>query len=420
MGNMSPESPTGRVLVILRLAGQFLIVLLITLILLEVSARLVWWNKSTITLSGREITLLPIPLITEPQKRVLENWRQKDDTYIQFDPVLGWTIRPATTAELGGVTYTSNSIGVRSRREYQLAKPEGITRIAALGPSFTLGQEVQDSAAWPALMEEARPDLEVMNWGVGAYGTDQAFLRYKTQVLPYQPDIVLIGYEEDNLWRNANRYRPYYTRSTGIPLTKPVYTLNHDSLVLLENPFTRIDDLHYTLLNAPDRFVELTCPQDYFCQETLYRSQRLDLLMSFRFLRTLIFEMQNPGEASKTELTNNPEKQTLLLIELFIKEVLAQPATPVVILFPQQPTTLSNYEKGMLADYQKVIAPFQERLKLPVIDLAPALVQAKQDGRHQYQDFFVNEGGHYSELGNQVVAQTVLQQLCQANLINCQ
>jgi hypothetical protein len=177
-----------------------------------------------------ELCLLPRPILSTEQLDILNRLEEDQETYVQFEPVLGWGIRPNLTVDHRGATYTSNDIGIRALRSYSLDPPEGITRIAAFGPSFTHGDEASDEATWTYLLEQARPELEVMNWGVGGYGTDQAYLRYKDQGARYAPHIVLIGYEDENMYRNVSRFRPFYQSRSERPLTKPVFALEGEGL----------------------------------------------------------------------------------------------------------------------------------------------------------------------------------------------
>jgi len=400
---------------VLRLIGLFV---LFTFLLLELTTRFLWWGKPTITILGRDVTLLPAPLLTEEQKQILDRWNKEDDPFLQFDPVLGWSIRPGASSEFGEIAYTSNNIGVRALREYDENKPDNVIRIAAFGPSFTFSQEVSDDAAWPTLLEQSRPDLEVMNWGVGAYGTDQSFLRYKTQGALYHPDVVLIGYEEDNIWRNVNRYRPYYNRLTLAPLTKPVYMIQQDQLVLLQNPFDNFADFYHTVLDAPNEFVDQTCPNDFFCNEAMRRHHVLDIFTSFRYFRTLVFGASNRTPLN-TDSQLDPQETTIRLIEMFVKEVVDQQSAPVVILFPQSSATLSDYEDGTPVNYQEMLPTLQDRIGVQIIDLAPTFLEVKQGQHLEFQDFFTGPAGHYSELGNRIVADTVLQELCRSDLLDC-
>jgi hypothetical protein len=401
---------------LLQLAGRVALMLLAIGLLLEIVTRLAWWNDRPLALFDRQIMLLPLPLATEAQIEILEEWSKDTNTYLQFDPILGWSIKPSVTAEWEGHSYTSNSIGLRSLREYSLVAPEGVTRLAAFGPSFTHGDEVQGDETWEAQLEQARPDLEVMNWGVGGYGTDQAFLRYQTQGAAYRPDIVIIGFEEDNLSRNVNRFRPFFRPGTGLPLTKPVFVDGENGLVLVENPFDNFETFQDTLLNQPDRFLDMLCPHDFFCQRDRYQPLGLDAWHSFRFFRTFVSELEQPDQ-SKTSLIQEPyvQRVNFLLIQMFVEEVVRNGSIPLVLIFPEL-SSIQTHEAGGVTDYAAAVTLLREQ-NIQVIDLAPAFAHDKTSQNRIYADYYASEGGHFSALGNRVVAETLLWHLCSQGLL---
>jgi hypothetical protein len=390
--------------------GQCIIIALITLVLLELVTRIVWWHRPYVTLFHKKVALLPHPLITERQIEVLNKMSGKSDYYIKFDPALGWTIQPNASAEYGGVSYHSNSIGIRSQKEYALIKPQQVVRLAAFGPSFTFGWDVSDAFVWTAIIEQTARDVELMNWGVGGYGTDQAYLRYLAEGAKYQPDIVTIGYEEDTLFRNVSRYRPFLQSDSAIPVTKPVYWMENGKLRLLENPYKSYEALHSTLLGSSQRFLDDVCSTDYFCQQAVYQPHSLDIFSSYRILRTLAYEIQlrrnseqgvNPGI--------DPRANSELLLQMFVNDVRRNHSLPVLILCPQSAATLAHYEKGVPPGYQHVV-PTMAKMGVKMIDLAKVFVAAQQASQQPFEAFFA-PGGHYSELGNQIVADAVLQLL---------
>ncbi len=395
-------------------------IIILTLLFLELITQVVWWNNHTLALfDDQSFALLPLPLITERQAEILSAWMENQDSYIQFDPVLGWSIAPNAKGEQQGVTYTANSAGMRGLREYSPEKPAGITRIGTFGPSFTHGDEVSDEAAWQAQMEQTRPDLEVMNWGVGGYGTDQAFLRYKTQGAAYQSDIVIIGFEEDNLRRNVNRFRPFFRRQTGSPLTKPVFVATENGLKLLKNPFDDFETFRNTLLNNPDNFLNIVCPHDFYCNRDYYQPMPLDISKSYRFFRTLVQAINQAGQP-KTSSAQDPyvQRVNLLLIQMFVEEVMRDGAIPIVLLFPER-QSIEAHERGEKTEYQAGITLLQNQ-GLQVIDLAPAFAHAKKTENRTYLDYYASDGGHFNQLGNYIVSQTVLAHLCQEEILeNC-
>lgn len=150
----------------------------------------------------------------------------------------GWTFQP--NAILFDGRLTTNSIGIRSVREYSEAPPEDTIRIAAFGDSFTAGPDVHDDEVWTQVLEselgDRRIQAEVLNFGVGGYGMDQAYLRWQHLGKAYLPDFVIFGFQPENLYRNASVFRPIYARYTGIPLSKPRYHFEDGELELVNFP----------------------------------------------------------------------------------------------------------------------------------------------------------------------------------------
>ena len=95
----------------------------------------------------------------------------------QLDPVLGWRYRAGYASDDDHL----NAQGLRSRHEYAAAPPAGTLRVAAFGDSFVYGNEVTDDDAWTAVLEGGSGGIEVLNYGVGGYGLDQAFLRFQAE-----------------------------------------------------------------------------------------------------------------------------------------------------------------------------------------------------------------------------------------------
>ena len=106
------------------------------------------------------------------------------------------------------------------------------------------------------------------------------------------------------------------------------------------------------------------------------------------------------------------------VIQAFIEEVVRNGAIPIVLVFPEK-DTVSDYEHGVLPPYHTGVVALRDR-GVQVIDLAGAFAEVKQSQHLEYQDFYASEGGHFNELGNRVVAQTILWHLCgEALLKDC-
>jgi hypothetical protein len=398
------------------------IIAFITLALLEAAARVIWWQSDCLSLSNKELCLLPYPILTPAHLAILYNFddmEKQGKNFDQFDAVLGWSIRPSSRIVEGGTAYEANDIGVRANRPYDLIPPPGVTRIGVFGPSFAHADDVALQDSWPNLLERSQPNLEVMNWGVGGYGTDQAFLRYETSGATYAPHVVIIAYEEDNLRRNVNRYRPFAHPQTGLPLTKPVFVLQDEGLRLLDNPFSSLAALSQTAVNDPGRFLDAACSDDFFCVRERYQPSSLDFFKSFRLLRTLAFEIKYrdrlPYLTTWQESYRDPlqTEVTVRLLKTFAQTARRNGATPVVVTFAYR-TTFEEHSAGKPPMYQGIV----DRLRsagIPVLDLSPEFVAAN-DGSNDFTGYFA-PGGHYNEAGNRVVSRAVLTYLCREKIL---
>ncbi|MEZ5332381.1 MAG: SGNH/GDSL hydrolase family protein [Thermoanaerobaculia bacterium] len=129
----------------------------------------------------------------------------------RYDPTLGWVLAPGLRDDgtFGEGSVSSNSAGMRGRREFGVEAPEGTQRIALLGDSFTFGDEVRDEETWAARLQERLPATEVLNLGVHGYGQDQMLLTFVERGFRYHPDLVVVGFVRDDMYRNLLGFRDY-------------------------------------------------------------------------------------------------------------------------------------------------------------------------------------------------------------------
>ena len=119
-------------------------------------------------------------------------------------PALGWNLQPGAaftyaTAEFS-VPIRYNSKGWRDvERTY--ANASGAYRVVVLGDSFMEAYSVPLESAFSQVLEArlstGRP-VEVINLGVGGYGTLQAWTALTLEGLKYRPDLVLLAFYGHN------------------------------------------------------------------------------------------------------------------------------------------------------------------------------------------------------------------------------
>ena len=175
---------------------------------------------------------------------------EREHVYTGYDPDLGWVQVPNGRSD-DGLNF-ANSAGYRAAStDAPGADPEaarGVLRIALFGDSFTHGSQVRFEDSWGYVLErqlnEAGLRAEVLNFGAGGYGMDQAFLRWRKQGRAYRPDVVLFGFLDRDVRRNLNLVRRIGHPTSGNPYSKPRFVLDDGgSLRLINTPTVPLDEL---------------------------------------------------------------------------------------------------------------------------------------------------------------------------------
>ncbi|MGD0390640.1 MAG: SGNH/GDSL hydrolase family protein, partial [Tepidisphaeraceae bacterium] len=145
--------------------------------------------------------------------------------YVEYHPTIGHRYKLNTRQVLprpGGGEYTlvTNSIGIRSEREYAIAKPAGVFRIVVLGDSFAAGQYVSNDQRFSEIMERRLPGVEVMNFALEGTGTDQQLLIFESMAKAFDPDLVILMPFLQNIRRNLVDARAAYDPKTLKPVLR--------------------------------------------------------------------------------------------------------------------------------------------------------------------------------------------------------
>lgn len=147
-------------------------------------------------------------------------------------PVRGWTLAPRETVHWSkldrDVLIRTNEKGLRDRPHAYAPEP-GVFRIVVIGDSFMEAYQVEFEESFPYLLQETLADrrVEVINLGVGGYGTAQEYLYLRDEGLRYQPDLVILAFftgndVQDNSRRlKGSRAEALDVKSAGRPYAQP-------------------------------------------------------------------------------------------------------------------------------------------------------------------------------------------------------
>jgi hypothetical protein len=360
-------------------------------------------------------------VLAEQSSRIRQLMESSPKHLLLVDPPLGWRYRAGYRDPRNQL----NEQGVRSARIYAAAPGAGIVRVAAFGDSFVYCNEVGDADSWPALMESLAPRFEVLNYGVGGYGTDQAYLRFMLEGGVLTPDVVIIGFAPVDLGRVVNVYRRFIS-NRELPLVKPRFVLGPDGdLSLVPNPVERAGD--YARYLAAPRTVFALGDHDHWYEPVIYENPFYDLSATVRVATTLWVRARRRfidadrllvGDGLLRPVTFNAESTAFriqaALLKKFRDAVRASGAVPVVVIFPDRDSVVAA-RRGRPTVYDPLTA-YLKGAGIGYVDLGDAFASATSGA--DVQRWFM-PGGHYSGEGNRIAASWLVGRLGQSVRTEC-
>lgn len=339
--------------------------------------------------------LLPYRLPVNRVATAVRRYRQSAETMIIYDATLGWKPRPSGRNEES--FHSPDGLRVESaERTFTKTPPPGVLRVALFGDSFVYGSEVVYPDSWVfqagrRLVDDAA--VELLNFGVPGYGTDQAYLRWVHEGSAYAPHVVVFGLQLENMNRNVNILRPFYIPTVDLPFSKPRFVDLRGEPQLINQPAV-----------PPDRLPELIARIDswelhqyeHFYNPARYKPE----WWQFSHLLAAVppfaqLALQRPGD---DELTPQKQQLTFRILSTFAERVRARGARFLVVHLPTRVDLETLDSVGELphrAFLHRVRAEFD------FVDPAENLLRR---ARELSVSAMFRPGGHYTADGNAVVA----------------
>ena len=319
--------------------------------------------------------LAPERYYTDPDER----------RFTRYDETLGWVSMPNVYIPdlYGSGRYVrTNGRAFRNDEETPAHVPAGKARLICSGDSFTFGQGVANPDTWCHLLRHHIARLETVNLGQRGYGVDQAYLWYMRDGTRLDHGIHVLAFIEGDFGRMQNRSHHGYG--------KPLLRLDAGELVIDNVPVPRV---------------------------RLYRPWMSRIgtvaakLRSVQFVRELRRRLIGSNEA-----VNAIRKQDMRAVASQIFATLdevnaAKNSVLVLVYLPIR----SNYSSQPWP-WQLWLQSLAKSSDLLFIDLVPALSTLP---RSEVETLFipensrdyVNAENHYTERGNQWVAEVLSERL---------
>ncbi len=283
-------------------------------------------------------------------------------SFLVPDAHLGWVVGPDRRSADG--LYFSSVEGIRSQQPgVAFTERPGRRRVALVGDSFTFGLDVSYENSWGHRLERALgPDVQILNFGVEAYGVDQALLRYDRDVRRWRPDVVILGLIDHDLLRSMAVYFFVSFPTWDYPFAKPRFVAEGDRLKLLNVP-----------LPSPQAIVAARSIRDlpFIEYDPGYHAEDWEWnALDRSYLHRLAVSTY------RGRLSASPSSQTQMLslnrelVRSFIRQTQAEGSTPLVVYFP------TDYNFRALAKdpgWRSLAQTMLRDSDIPHMDLTPCL-----------------------------------------------
>jgi hypothetical protein len=308
-------------------------------------------------------------------------------------------------------------------------KPPNTVRIAILGDSYAEAFQVSLEDSFPNILEgnlnKCKPfgekNIEVINFGVGEYGTAQELITFLKRVRPYNPDIVLLAFLSGNDIRNNSmvlekqKMRPFFLykngelildnsfrhtkqfkAKTGVVWEAALFLSQHIKIMQL------INKARHRLGGSEERFAQINSQLAEEGNNVFFEPKTKDWEEAWLITEKLIIKM-------KDEVFKNQAK---LMIATLSNSIQVHPDLQVRQNFMKEIGSMDLFYPD------RRIEEFSTRHGIPTIILAPMLAdEAEKTGvfLHGFKNLKVGVG-HWNEKGHHLAGHLISEKICAGGL----
>ena len=337
-----------------------------------------------------------------------------------FDPELGWTRKPGTSGEDRTLSDTASyAIDDRGSRRNPGFEGRPAT-IAVFGDSFAFCRLVNDDETWPHYLARAL-DENVLNFGVGNYGLDQACLRMERDLPGLDCRMVIRCVVPETMARIQSYWKHYFEFGNVLAF-KPRFTLEGDGLVLHKSAVRTADDFRTYEKRAVDiqrldHFFERKFLNDVLrfphIVAVVRRGRRHIPILWYLVCGLLTGRFESGRRRAFSVVLRENQRATMrlyaddraralfaALVRRFAQHVRRAGAEPLLLILPQ-PIDLDQRDRDQ-SSYGPLLAELES--EIAVVDMTDRF------HAHPNRDrLFVDGplGPHVSPAGNQIIADAI-------------
>jgi hypothetical protein len=329
----------------------------------------------------------------------------REGSYLVYHPTLGWNNGASRSDKVFGIFFTSTE-GLRSpqvglsfadlhmRYSGKSLNPASV-RIAYIGDSFTFGDEVRCEETWEHVLEAfLQPEVQSLNFGVNAYGLNQVFLKYMSDVRDWKPHIVIIGIGTDMIKRIINIYPFLRNPEWNLPYARPRLVVQNSTLATINHPVPEPEKI-FAYRNLGDLpYLDM----DEYYRPYQWQRGGIWQLVEQSYVFRFAYSFRTPADDQEETREKKALQLSTVVIQQLIREVSKNGATPLIVYHPSKDELKRS--TGQQAGYVPLAIRTLRNAGVDYLNPMPCLQGMDISAAYM-------EGGHYSPIGNRQLAQCV-------------
>ena len=315
---------------------------------------------------------------------------------------LGWVQRPPD----GPINKPENTTADGARRDPIFPIGERAC-VSLFGDSFTWSTGVADKDAWGSLLA-VKLRCRVANFGVGGYGTDQAFLRFR--LLPPKGRIVFLNHLSENILRNVNQFRNLLYPGHEF-MFKPRFVYRNSGIALLSTPDIAASDIR-TFLDNPARYLA----DEYFLPGGPSGVQMIEFPYSLTLLKVALTNYRIHAKLTgvppyadfyRAEHSSHSLDVTYGILRSFALEAATRDQMPIITLIPTR-DDFKFFDTAGVFPYDRLIKMVAAK-GIRYIDFGDQIANRIKGSKPE--DLYDVRTGHFNEAGNRLLADIAFEEL---------
>ena len=327
-----------------------------------------------------------------------------------------------------------NKDGLRDKY-YPKYKSKKTFRIAILGDSFAEAIQVNAEDTFWSFIEQKLgncPDInnqrvEVINFGIGDYGTAQELMTLRYRVKDYSPDMLILAiFTGNDIINNSkalspdDRFSPFLIEQEGQFLMN--LSLKETKTYQWRSSLTR--KVIFSIINNSYLLQVLNKARIYFknsrnfLEKETQNDINFDIIKHLDFTPQLYFKNEDENWEKAWDITEELVKMIRQESETIKAKFLAVTLSNPAQVYPDKSLRDKYFKQGGVMDQfspEKRIKVLGEKEKFDVLNLAPEF-QSYADKNNQFLHGFENTvlgSGHWNQLGHKLAGELITKKVCE-------